>query len=198
MSGASSITFSRNISATPVTVWKALTSAAEIKRWWGERVKLSKRMGGSFHDSWQTPSGVTVATVGRTLKVSQQKLLVIDWADTDWDFKTVVTFRLTSRNAATHFSVNHTGWSGCKHPWKDAAMRHHSDGWKKLLGSLAQHCERPVSHGRKSRKLPSKAVVSARRPKRDLTPRKQDSRPRVQRSSAAVSPRKRPVSSARR
>jgi len=139
-----------NIAAPPERVFRALTDAGELKRWFNNPecpVKswhMDARPGGKY--GYATDKGsIVVNSVdqfqchGEILEYAPPRLLVYTWIANWHDDKTcntVVRWDLTPTAAGTHVKVTHSGLSS-----EPVARKDYSGGWPGVVESLKNFVE---------------------------------------------------------
>ena len=128
------------IAASPAAVFRALTDAGELSRWWTTRAESDPRTGGSFSYTWefeeQTERNHT--REGVYADVTPDEHLRYDWPMPPGN--TVVDFRLEPSGDGTALTLDHEGW-GSGGDW-DQAYEMHDGGWRFFLGNLRSYLER--------------------------------------------------------
>ena len=127
------------IDAPPETVFRALTDAGELSRWWTTRAESDPRTGGSFAYTWefeeQTDRNHT--REGVYADVTTEERLRYDWPMPLGP--TVVDFRLAPHGDGTRLTLAHEGW-GAGDEWEQS-HRMHVSGWQFFLGNLKSYLE---------------------------------------------------------
>ena len=128
------------IEASPSAVFRALTDANELSRWWTTRAESDPRTGGSFSYTWefeeQTERNHTREDV--YADVTPDEHIRYDWPMPLGN--TVVDFRLEPSGDGTELVLEHEGW-GTGGDW-DQAYEMHVGGWQFFLGNLKTYLER--------------------------------------------------------
>lgn len=139
------------IAAPPERIFRALTDASELQRWFGSaecRLKsweMDARVGGRY--SYQTAKGSIVVNGmsefkchGEILECDPPRLLVYTWFGNwhdDPKFSTVVRWELTPRNNGTHVRVTHSGLSNLP-----VARQDYAGGWPGVVEQLKKFVEK--------------------------------------------------------
>jgi len=131
----------RTLPATPATVWRAMTDAEELTRWWGPKgftapqVDFDPREGGSYRIAMQPPEGELFHLHGEFRKVLAPSLLsytfVWDPPDPD-DRETLVTLALEDRGDQTGVSLSQGTFA------TEERLDLHRDGWSEGLDKLEE------------------------------------------------------------
>jgi uncharacterized protein YndB with AHSA1/START domain len=140
-----------DIAAPPERVFKALTDAGELKRWFSDPscpIKLwemDARLGGRYR--YATEKGTVVVNNvsefechGEILEFDPPRLLVYTWLGNwhdDTTRRTVVRWELTSKAGGTHVKVTHSGLA--KLP---VARKDYTGGWPGVLDMLKKFTEK--------------------------------------------------------
>ncbi len=133
------------IAAPPERVFRALTSADEITRWWGscETYKTEKwasdfRVGGAWKAEGHGVDGMAFSVSGVFLEIVPPHKVVQTWKP-DWDggHETTLTYHLVATDAGTRLTIRHEGFIG-----RAQSCEQHTAGWETVLGWLAQYLQR--------------------------------------------------------
>lgn len=128
------------IAAPPERVFKALTSAEDVMRWWGGSAshRITKweadvRSGGKWRADGKSQNGGAYQIHGEYIEVDPPRKLVFTWRP-DWDApnETRVTYILEPLETGTRLTLRHEGFAG-----RAPMCRNHGDGWTHVLGLLA-------------------------------------------------------------
>ena len=128
------------IDASPDEVWRALTEAEQLMRWFPQRAEVTPGRGGSMKwswgDGWDWETSIEAWEPGRLLR------LVQDYAPSDGAERAVVAmeFTLESRAGKTRLRLVHSGF-GHGAAW-DNEIDSISEGWPSELRSLRFYLER--------------------------------------------------------
>lgn len=122
------------IAAAPDAVWRALSDADEIARWFAVQVKLEPRVGGSIWISWgEGAEGTAPITVWEPLRH-------IGWAEEYGPFRLAVDFYLEPAEGGTIVRLVHSGF-GTGAEW-DEQFHMTEGGWSYFLHNLRHYLER--------------------------------------------------------
>jgi uncharacterized protein YndB with AHSA1/START domain len=140
-----------HIAAPPQRVFKALTDAQELQRWFSSAecpVKLwemDARPGGRYR--YATQKGTVLVNGvsefechGEILEIDPPRLLVYTWIANWHDDKsrrTVVRWELNPDAGGTHLKVTHSGLAA-----EHVARKDYSGGWPGVVAMLKQFVER--------------------------------------------------------
>jgi uncharacterized protein YndB with AHSA1/START domain len=138
------------VDAPPERVFKALTDATELGRWFtnpecqAKFWQMDARPGGRY--GYTTEKGSVVVNGanefechGEILEFVPERLLVYTWVASwhvDKTRQTVVSWELTPQRGGTHVKVTHSGLAE-----EEAARKDYSGGWIGMLEMLRKFCE---------------------------------------------------------
>jgi len=138
------------IAAPPERVFRALTDAGELARWFGSPEcplkfwKMDARVGGRY--SYETQKGAIVVNNvrefkchGEILECDPPRLLVYTWIGNwhdDTSRSTVVRWELTPMPTGTHVKVIHSGLADLP-----VARKDYSGGWPGVVEMLKKFAE---------------------------------------------------------
>lgn len=132
-----SVGFEVEIDAPIEAVWKALTDAAELERWFPLEARVEPGEGGKIWMSWKNE----YAGESRIVRWEPNRHLAITWGGPDWAEHTQMTdYQLETRGGKTVVRVVTSGfpddpsWDG----WVEGTRR----GWQFELQSLKHYLER--------------------------------------------------------
>ena len=139
-----------DVSAPPERVFKAITEAGELQRWFTNPEcpvkvwKMEARVGG--HYSYATEKGSIVVNgvsefqcQGEILECDPPRLLVYSWIGNwhdDPSIRTVVRWELANQGSGTHVKVTHSGLANLP-----VARKDYSGGWTGVVRKLKQFVE---------------------------------------------------------
>jgi uncharacterized protein YndB with AHSA1/START domain len=127
------------IDAPPEAVFRALTDAEELSRWWTTRAVSDPRTGGSFSYTWEFEEQTER---NHTREDTYADVTADEHLRYDWPMpfgNTVVDFRLEPRGDGTTLVLEHEGW-GTGGDW-DQSFEMHVGGWQFFLGNLKTYLE---------------------------------------------------------
>jgi uncharacterized protein YndB with AHSA1/START domain len=138
------------IAAPPERVFRALTDANELKRWFSspqcpaKSWEMDARVGGSY--AYATEKGGLVVNGvsefechGDIVEYDPPRLLVYTWIANwhdDTSRRTAVRWELTPNSSGTHVKVTHSGLAE-----EPVARKDYSGGWPGVLGMLKTFVE---------------------------------------------------------
>jgi len=138
------------IKAPPERVYRALTTAEEITRWWGspEIYRLTEwagdlRPSGRWRAVGASADGSRFRVEGEFVELVPARLLVQTWKP-DWDGGnvTTITIRLAPVEGGTRLTLWHKGFAG-----RPDSCREHAEGWERVLNWL-RHYVAPAAPAR--------------------------------------------------
>jgi uncharacterized protein YndB with AHSA1/START domain len=128
------------IGAPRETVFRALTDARELEKWWTTRAKSHAEEGGSFRYDWTFPDAPERDHVqqGTYSRLESGKRLEYPWMAER--VPTEVKFDLSDAGEGTTLRLVHGGWRENM----DEAIERHAQGWGFFLGNLKSFLEEGV------------------------------------------------------
>jgi len=118
--------------ATPELVFKALTVAENLRRWFLKDAKIGPKEGSSYTFTWEGGFSHT----GKVEKVERDRKLVLSWPDKIKGkiYETQAAFTLKKKGKGTLLKVKHTGFKeGDDWIWLFGAVQ---SGWAYYLTNL--------------------------------------------------------------
>ena len=125
------------IDAPRQRVFRALTDARELERWWTTRARSEPESGGAFRYAWTFPNAPERDHVqeGEYSTVEASERIAYPWkAGT---VPTRVDFTLKDSGGGTTVRLSHSGWLD----GMDGAYEAHAQGWGFFLGNLKSFLE---------------------------------------------------------
>ena len=133
-----SLTIVRRLKANPERVWRALTQAEELKRWFYPtpgftvlHAEADLRVGGRFNIVVRSPDGETHDVSGVYREIVPHRKVVHTWA---WkntpERESLVTFELRADAGGTQLTLRHEQF------FDDEARDKHRHGWTGCLDTL--------------------------------------------------------------
>jgi len=128
-----------DIEASPERVFRALTTADELTKWWGEdgvyrttAWSVDLRVGGRWRAEGLGADGAPFSVEGEFVEIEPPHRLVQTWRP-DWDggHTTTITYRVEAIAEGSRVTVRHTGFGD-----RAASCSRHADGWQQVLGWL--------------------------------------------------------------
>jgi uncharacterized protein YndB with AHSA1/START domain/uncharacterized protein YciI len=136
------------IAATPERVYRALTSADEIPRWWGsaQAYRTTKwtselRVGGVWRAEGVAADGAPFHVEGEYLQLDVPHTIVQTWKPS-WDggHVTKLTYRIEPTQSGARVTVRHEGFAE-----RAESCRGHAAGWEQVLSWLSGHAAPPTA-----------------------------------------------------
>ena len=133
------IELNRTISAPPETVFRALTDAGELSRWWTTTAESDPRTGGAFAYGFEFADASRDHTYTGTYdEVVPNEKVRYPWRAGVGD--TTVEVQLRAAEGGTELTLRHSGWGSG--PEANEAVALHEQGWSFFLGNLVSYLER--------------------------------------------------------
>ncbi len=126
------------IQASPAVIYRALTDAKEIARWFCDRVTSDPKVGGELKAYWRIGPRQGRAVFTTLIPDSQVEL---QWVDDGAD-ETIeaarhsICYTIQLKRATTEVTVQDAG-----PPTDEETFAALNEGWIELLRSLKEHCE---------------------------------------------------------
>jgi uncharacterized protein YndB with AHSA1/START domain len=135
-----SIELTRTIGAPTETVFRALTDAGELSRWWTTTAESDARTGGAFSYGFEFADPARDHTyTGVYDEVVPGELIRYPWRAGVGDTTVEVELR-PAGDGVTELTLRHTGWeSGAE---AEEAVSLHEQGWSFFLDNLVGYLER--------------------------------------------------------
>lgn len=128
-----------SIAAPMDLVWEALTTAEQMKEWWGDAFEIDElKPGAAVHyGSENDRKSVTVKEAAPPHK------FVILWGTPEWysDVEVLTIFDLAKENGGTRIKVTETGFEGLSIDLRQRRIEGTSDTYQRMLGKLKQYAE---------------------------------------------------------
>jgi uncharacterized protein YndB with AHSA1/START domain len=128
------------IEASPEAVFRALTDAGELTRWFPSDARSDPRTGGAFEYRYEfghDPARDHTYS-GEYREVTANELVAYPWNGKLGT--TEVELRLRPAGDGTEVTLRHSGW-GAGAEW-DESLELHRQGWAFFLGNLKAYLER--------------------------------------------------------
>ena len=125
------------IAAPRPRVFRALTDARELERWWTTTAESQPRPGGSFRYEWTFPDAPERDHVQQGQYVAFQEGEKVSYPWKVGQAATRVDFTLRDSGSGTAVRLEHSGWG----EGMDKAYEMHDQGWAFFLGNLKTFLE---------------------------------------------------------
>jgi uncharacterized protein YndB with AHSA1/START domain len=138
---STTIELTKEIAAPPEAVFRALTDADELSRWWTTSADSDARTGGAFEYRFEFPAEPdrNHTYEGTYDSIVANERVAYPWQGRLGDTKVEVTLEAAG-DGGTTLRLVHSGW-GEGGEWP-AAVKMHEDGWAFFLGNLQSYLER--------------------------------------------------------
>jgi uncharacterized protein YndB with AHSA1/START domain len=133
------IELTRTIAASPDTVFRALTDAGELSRWWTTTAESDARTGGAFAYGFEfaDPSRDHTYT-GTYHEIAPGERVSYPWHAGIGETRVDVDVRPTG--GGTELTLRHSGWGSGSEAEEAVAL--HEQGWSFFLDNLVGYLER--------------------------------------------------------
>jgi uncharacterized protein YndB with AHSA1/START domain len=131
------------VAAPADRVFQALTSAAELKKWFCPQgfevpaVEMDVRVGGAYRIEMKAPDGESYVVKGAIEELSSPHLLSYSWTweedEGEEEHESKVTYRLSADGAGTKIELVHTQLASA-----ESADRH-QEGWTGCFANLSTY-----------------------------------------------------------
>jgi uncharacterized protein YndB with AHSA1/START domain len=120
------------VDAAPEEVFRALTDASELERWFPSSVESDARLGGAYRYSFEFPEDASRnhTYAGTYTAFDPPRRVAYDWQTNDGP--TSVEFRVAPSRGGSEVSLSHTGWDA----HTDEGVDEFRQGWGGFLGNL--------------------------------------------------------------
>jgi uncharacterized protein YndB with AHSA1/START domain len=133
------IELDRTIEASPDAVFRALTDADELPRWWTTSAESDARTGGAYSYGFEFEDASRNHTyTGEYLEVRAGERVRYPWQTGLGP--TEVAFTVEPADGGARVRLEHSGW-GDGDDW-DASTKMHQEGWSFFLDNLKSYLER--------------------------------------------------------
>jgi uncharacterized protein YndB with AHSA1/START domain len=133
------IEITRTLEAPPATVFRALTDAHELSRWWTTSAESEPRTGGAFSYRFEFEDASRDHTYeGAYHEITADKRVSYPWQTLLGE--TTVDVRLRPSGDGTALTLTHSGWR--EGPEWDEAVAMHEQGWAFFLDNLVACLDR--------------------------------------------------------
>lgn len=127
------------VKAPPQVVFRALTQASELERWFPTTAKTDPRPGGEYAFTWalegeSATGGAAMSLDGKFIDVVPDRKVSYSWLATEKDHPTTVEWALTPVEGGTRVYLAHSGY-GYGDEW-DTSWDMVEPGWTKFVENL--------------------------------------------------------------
>ena len=129
-----SLTLTHTVAGPADRVFRALTSADELKKWFCPEgfevpvVEMDARIGGAYRIEMKAPDGEIYAVSGTIKELSPPDLLSYTWTweedEAEEEHESLVTYRLSADGDGTKVELVHTQLAS------DESAGRHQEGWE--------------------------------------------------------------------
>ena len=127
------------IAKPPAAVWTALTTAEGLASWFGQKVTIDLRPGGSAHLAWDSGDSADM----RVERVEEPTVFGFTWPihglPQDDARRTYVEFTLEPAGGGTRLTVVESGFAQLSPDDHDKAYGGNTQGWASELGELVAY-----------------------------------------------------------
>ncbi len=125
----------KKINAPAAVIWKALTTATQMKNWYFAMEKFIAEPGFSFK-MYGEKEGKFFAINCCIIEVQKNKLLSYTWSYEEYPADSTVSFELTQKDKQTIVKLTHTGLQNIPASYEELSIANHITGWKHIIGKL--------------------------------------------------------------
>jgi uncharacterized protein YndB with AHSA1/START domain len=127
-----------SVNAPASRVYRALTDASELVRWFPSEAKSDARPGGAYDFKFLfADTSRNHETVGEYREATANTLVSYSWPAGDAKVPTEVSFALAEAGGATEVTLRHEGWTADS----AEAMKEHDMGWGFFMQNLKSYLE---------------------------------------------------------
>ena len=132
------ITQTHTIDASANRVYRALTDAGEITRWFASAAESEAKPGGRYRYEYVfADASRNHTTQGEYRELVPDQTVRYSWPAGHAKVPTEVAFSLAPQAGSTQLTLVHSGWT----PETEASMKEHDMGWGFFLGNLKSYLE---------------------------------------------------------
>jgi uncharacterized protein YndB with AHSA1/START domain len=136
------IEITRELNATPGTVWKAITDKDQMKQWYFDFAEFRAEVGFEFQFSGGTPEKQYLHLCKITEVIPNQKLSY-RWRYDGYEGNSIVTFELFPEGDKTKLTLTHKGLETFPQDNPDFARNNFVEGWTQIIGtSLPEYLQK--------------------------------------------------------
>ena len=143
------VVIERTIRATPQRIFRALTDAAELEKWFFTEARTDPRVGGSYEIAWQAADDPTRDHTrhGKYLEIVPDRKIVFEWLGAPGEpedrmyslrgMRTTVAITLTPEGDSTRLRLVHTGFPDTEFGREMGTS--HTGGWTFYTANLERY-----------------------------------------------------------
>lgn len=144
------VVIERTIRATPQRIFRALTDATEMEKWFFTEARTDPRVGGHYQIAWRAtddPASRNHTRHGKYLEIVPDRKIVFEWMGAPGEaedkmyslrgMRTTVAITLTPEGDSTHLRLVHTGFLDTEFGREMAAS--HTGGWTFYAANLERY-----------------------------------------------------------
>jgi uncharacterized protein YndB with AHSA1/START domain len=127
------VTIEKKIAAPVELVWKALTSAPEMKNWYFAMEKFIPEPGFSFR-MFGEKNGKFFPIRCCIIQAEQNKLLTYSWSYEEYPAETLLRIELEEDGKKTLVRLTHSGLDQFPKEMEHLDSKHHKESWNTIIG----------------------------------------------------------------
>lgn len=127
------ITIQKKIAAPVDVIWKALTSASEMKNWYFAMEKFIPEPGFCFR-MFGEKNGKFFPIRCCIIQAEKNKLLTYSWSYEEFPVETLLRFELEEDGKKTLVRVTHSGLDAFPKEMEHLDSKHHKESWNNIIG----------------------------------------------------------------
>ncbi len=132
----------KKLNAPIDVVWKALTSATQMKNWYFATERFIAEPGFSFI-MYGEKEGRYYPIHCNIIAAEKNKKLAYTWSYEECPIETIVSFELIEKGPQTIIKLSHRGLEKIPASFTDLSVANHVIGWKHIIGkSLKKYVEK--------------------------------------------------------
>ena len=136
------ISVEKKLNAPIDVVWKALTSAKQMKNWYFAMERFIAEPGFSF-TMYGEKEGKYYPIHCNIIAAEKNRLLSYSWSYEEYPTETIVSFELIEKGPQTIIKLTHKGLENIPASFNDLSVANHLIGWKQIIGkSLKAYVEK--------------------------------------------------------
>ena len=133
----------RSFNTSSSVIWKALTDADEMRKWYFDLTAFKPEKGFQFSFTGQGREGANYVHLCEVTEVIPERKLSYSWTYEGLKGYSEVSFELIPGNGSTMVRITHKGISSFSENGPDFAIQSFAGGWDHILNiSLKDHIEK--------------------------------------------------------